>query len=186
MGIKSVKKDAQERMEKSLEHFQHEMSTIRTGRATPTLLDVVRVEYYGTKMPINQLGTVSAPEPRLLVIQPWDKGAISAIEKAIRESDLGLNPSNDGNLIRVPIPELSQERRQNLLKVVKKMAEEARVAIRNIRRDANDTLKKMEKNHEISEDEKSVGEEEIDKLTKEFIKKIDDLLAVKEKEILED
>lgn len=186
MGIKSVKKDAESRMEKSIEHFQHEMSTIRTGRATPSLLDVVKVDYYGSKMPINQLASITAPEPRLLVVQPWDKNAIQPIEKAIQESDLGLNPSNDGNVIRIPIPELSQERRQNLVKLVKKLAEETRIAIRNIRRDANDTLKKMQKNHEISEDEMHLGMEEVQKLTNDFIKKVDELLEIKEKEIMED
>ncbi len=137
-------------------------------------------------MPVNQLASITAPEPRLLVIQPWDKNAIQPIEKAIQESDLGLNPSNDGSVIRVPIPELSQERRQNLVKLVKKLAEETRVAVRNVRRDANDTLKKMQKNHEISEDEMHIGMDEIQKLTDKFIEKIDELLEMKEKEIMED
>ncbi|GAB4184300.1 MAG: ribosome recycling factor [Calditrichia bacterium] len=186
MGIKSLKKDTETRMEKSIEHFQHEISTIRTGRATPSLLDIVKVDYYGQKMPINQLASVSAPEPRMLVVQPWDKNAIQPIEKAIQESDLGLNPSNDGNLIRIPIPELSSERRQNLVKTVKKLAEETRVAIRNIRRDTNDTLKKMQKNHEISEDEMHLAIDEVQKLTDSYIEKVDELLKHKESEILED
>lgn len=186
MGIKSVKKDAEDRMEKSIDHFQHELSTIRTGRATPSLLDIVKVDYYGQKMPVNQLASITAPEPRLLVVQPWDKNALQPIEKAIMESELGLNPSNDGNVIRIPIPELSKERRENLLKVVKKMAEDTRVAIRNVRRDANDALKKMQKNHEISEDEMHVGIDEIQELTDKYIQKVDELLKIKEKEIMED
>ena len=186
MGVKNVKKDADEKMQKTIDHFQHEMSTIRTGRATPSLLDSVKVDYYGSKVPINQVGSVSTPEPRLIMVQPWDKGAIQAIEKGILEADLGLNPANDGQVIRIPIPELSGERRNNLAKLVKKLAEDSRVAIRNIRRDANDSVKKLEKTHEISEDQMQDGLNEIQELTNDHIKEIEELLALKEKEVLED
>ena len=186
MGWKNVKKDADDKMKKTIEHFQHEMSTIRTGRATPSLLDSVKVEYYGSKVPINQVGSVSTPEPRLLMVQPWDKGAIQAIEKGILEADLGLNPANDGQVIRIPIPELSGERRNDLVKLVKKLAEDSRVSLRNIRRDANDSIKKLEKSHEISEDQMQDGLSEIQELTNDHIKEIEKLLVVKEKEVLED
>ncbi len=185
MGVKNVKKDADEKMQKTIDHFQHEMSTIRTGRATPSLLDSVKVDYYGSKVPINQVGSVSTPEPRLIMGQLCDKCAIQAIEKGILEADLGLNPANDGQVIRIPIPELSGERRNNLAKLVKKLAEDSRVAIRNIRRDANDSVKKLEKTHEISEDQMQDGLNEIQELTNDHIKEIEELLALKEKEVLE-
>ncbi|MCB0287629.1 MAG: ribosome recycling factor, partial [Calditrichaeota bacterium] len=165
MTLDSILKDAEERMSKSLEHLQHELATVRTGRATPSLLDSVKVEYYGSLMPINQVATVSAPEPRLIVVQPWEKRLIPDIEKAILGSDLGLNPGNDGNVIRLPIPELSEERRQSLLKLVKKFCEDCRVAVRNVRRDANEHIKKLEKSHEISEDNSHDGQDQIQKLT---------------------
>jgi ribosome recycling factor len=186
MAIKKILKDAEDRMKKSLEHLQHELAGIRTGRATPSLLDSVKVDYYGSPMPINQVATVSAPEPRLLVIQPWEKRMIPEIEKAIMNSDLGLNPANDGNLIRVPIPELSDERRQNLVKLVKKFCEDARIAIRNVRRDANEHVKRLEKEHEISEDQSHDALEDIQKLTDKYIGEVDKLLEHKEKEILGD
>ncbi|NOX36990.1 MAG: ribosome recycling factor [Calditrichaeota bacterium] len=186
MTVKEIFKDADERMRKSVEHVQHELARIRTGRATPALLDVVKVEYYGSKVPLNQVATITAPEPRLLVIQPWEKRIIGDIEKAILESELGLTPSNDGNVIRIPIPELSEERRQELIKLVKKFCEEGRIAVRNVRRDANDHIKKLEKNHEISEDERDRALEKIQELTDKHIKEIDQLLEMKEKEILEE
>jgi ribosome recycling factor len=186
MAVKQILKDAEARMKKSLEHLQHELAGIRTGRATPSLLDTVKVDYYGSPMPINQVATVSAPEPRLLVIQPWEKRMIPEIEKAIMNSDLGLNPANDGNLIRVPIPELSEERRQNLVKLVKKFCEDARIAIRNVRRDANEHVKKLEKEHEISEDQSHDALNDIQKLTDKYIAEVDKLLEHKEKEILGD
>ena len=184
MTLDSILKDAEERMSKSLEHLQHELATVRTGRATPSLLDSVKVEYYGSLMPINQVATVSAPEPRLIVVQPWEKRLIPDIEKAILGSDLGLNPGNDGNVIRLPIPELSEERRQSLLKLVKKFCEDCRVAVRNVRRDANESIKKLEKSHEISEDNSHDGQDQIQKLTDKYIQDVDDLLAQKEKEVL--
>lgn len=185
MTTNEIYKDAEIRMKKSIEYLNHELSRIRTGRATPTLLDIVKVEYYGATVPLNQVSTVSAPESRLLVIQPWEKGLIGEIERAILQSDLGLNPTNDGNVVRVPIPELSEERRQDLLKLIKKFCEESRIAIRNIRRDANEHIKQIEKNHEISEDESHKMLDKIQKLTDDHIKEIDDHYSLKEKEILE-
>lgn len=185
MTVNDIYRDAESRMKKSLEHLHYELTHIRTGRATPALLDVVKVPYYGSPMPLNQVSTVSAPEPRLLVIQPWDKGMIGEIEKAILQSDLGLNPTNDGNVVRVPIPELSEERRQDLLKVVRKLCEDTRVAIRNVRRDANEHVKGLEKKHEISEDDSHKMLDKIQKMTDEYIKKVDEQFQVKETEILE-
>ena len=186
MALKPVFKDADERMAKSVEHVRHELARVRTGRATPALLDTVKVDYYGTQTPLNQVASISTPEARLLVIQPWEKRLIGDIEKAILQADLGLNPSNDGNVVRVPIPELSEERRQDLLKLVKKFCEEGRIAVRNVRREANDAIKKLEKAHEISEDNSHDAINEIQEKTNVHIKEIDDLYAVKEKEILED
>jgi ribosome recycling factor len=185
MKVQEIFRDTEDRMKKSVEHLHHELTRIRTGRATPALLDVVKVQYYGSPVPINQVSTVSAPEPRLLVIQPWEKGMIGEIEKAILQSDLGLNPTNDGNVVRVPIPELSEERRQDLLKLVKKFCEETRIAIRNIRRDANDHVKVLEKDHEISEDQSHDNLDRIQKLTDEYIKKVDEQYEAKENEILQ-
>jgi ribosome recycling factor len=185
MSAKDVIKDARLRMDKSAENFVNELTKVRTGRANPTLLDTVRVDYYGQSVPINQAANISVPEPRLIVIQPWEKNMLAEIERAIQKADLGLNPGNDGTMIRVPIPQLSEERRKDLVKLVHKFAEEGKVAIRNIRRDANDQLKKMEKNHEISEDELSVELDTIQELTDEHIKKIDEVLEKKEKEVLE-
>jgi ribosome recycling factor len=186
MTLNEIFKDAEHRMEKSVEHVQHELARIRTGRATPALLDVVKVEYYGSMVPLNQVASVSAPEPRLLVVQPWEKRMIAEIEKAILQASLGLNPSNDGNVVRVPIPELSEERRQDLLKLIKKYCEEGRVAIRNVRRDANDNIKKLEKNHDISEDGSHDAMDKIQKMTDKGVDDIDKILNHKEKEILND
>ena len=185
MSLEKIYQDTKGRMNKSVEHVQHELARIRTGRATPALLDAVKVEYYGSMMPLNQVSTVAAPEPRLLVIQPWEKRLIGEIEKAIVQADLGLNPANDGNVVRVPIPELSEERRQDLLKLVKKYCEDGRIAIRNVRRDANEAVKKLEKDHEISEDNSHDAHDKIQKFTNDYIKEIDDVLAHKEKEILD-
>lgn len=182
--IQDILKEAQDHMQKAIEVLKKEFATMRVGRATPALLEKVVVDYYGTQMPVNQLATISAPEPRLLVIQPWDKGALGAIEKAILKSDLGITPTNDGSVIRLAIPPLTQERRQELVKVARKKAEEARVAIRNIRRDANDQIKDLEKEKVISEDEGKRGQEEVQKLTDKFIKTVDELLKAKEDEIL--
>lgn len=186
MTLQEIYKDADDRMKKSVEHLHHELTRIRTGRASPELLDIVKVDYYGSNVPLNQVATITIPEPRLIVIQPWEKKMIAEIEKAILQSDLGLNPANDGNVIRLPIPELSEERRQDLLKLVKKFCEDGRIAIRNIRRDLNDHVKKMEKNNDISEDESHMALDEIQKITDRHIEEIDQNFDRKEKEILED
>lgn len=180
----SVKSDAKSRMEKTLQALRRELASLRAGRATPSLLDKIEVEYYGTMTPLNQLSNISAPEPRLLVIQPWDKSAISAIEKALQKSELGITPTNDGDVIRINIPPLTEERRAELVRVVKKAGEEAKVSIRNIRRDANDEYKKMEKSGDLSEDEARRYQEEIQKLTDDFVKQIDEAVTSKEKDIM--
>jgi ribosome recycling factor len=172
-------------MEKVLSDLQHEMASIRTGRASIGLLDGIRVDYYGTPTPLNQVATLHVPEPSLITVQPWDVSQIGAIEKAIRASDLGLNPSNDGKIIRVPIPPLTEERRRQLVKHLHAVTEEHRVAIRNIRRDANESVKKLLKDKVISEDDERRAHEAIQKLTDEFIQKVDQASKTKEKEILE-
>lgn len=171
-------------MEKTLQALRRELASLRAGRAAPSLLDKIEVEYYGTMTPLNQLSNISAPEPRLLVIQPWDKSAISAIEKALQKSELGITPTNDGDVIRINIPPLTEERRAELVRVVKKTGEEAKVSIRNIRRDANDEYKKMEKSGDLSEDEARRYQEEIQKLTDDFVKQIDEAVTSKEKDIM--
>jgi ribosome recycling factor len=183
--LEPVKKQASDKMEKAIQVLKKDLAALRAGRATPALLDKVVVEYYGSEMPVNQLANISTPDPRTLVIQPWDKSALAEIERAILKSDLGLTPSNDGNVIRINLPALTQERRAELVKVVKKTGEEAKVAIRNIRRDANDEIKKLEKNGDISEDESRRGQDEIQKLTDKFIQEADKVVAAKEKEIME-
>jgi len=185
MSIKAIKADATDRMNKSIEATVHEFAKVRTGKASTALLDGVRVEYYGNMVPLNQAATVAAPEPRLLTIQPWEKSMVPEISKAIMKEDLGLNPVPDGNIIRVPIPPLNEERRKELVKLVKKLAEEGKVAIRNIRRDANDHLKKAEKDKEISEDEHHRTADEIQKMTDEHIAEIDKLVTAKEAEVME-
>lgn len=172
------------RMDKAIEVLKENLSTLRAGRATPALVQKVEVEYYGTVIPINQIATIIAPEPRMLLIQPWDKSAIGAIEKAILKSDLGLTPTNDGQNIRLNIPQLTEERRKELLKLVHKMGEEAKVAVRNIRREINEKIKKKEKEKEITEDEAQRELEEIQKITNQHITEIDNLLKEKEKEIM--
>ena len=185
MDAKELQKDAKYRMNKTVETFSNELTKIRTGRATPALLDSVKVDYYGQKVPLNQAATVSVPEPRLIVVQPWEKKMLPDIEKEILKADLGFNPNNDGTFIRIPIPQLSEERRKDLVKLVHKFTEDSKIAIRNIRRDVNDHLKKLEKNHEISEDELSVELEEAQKLTDDHIKQIDEIMENKEKEVME-
>jgi len=180
----AIKKDAEERMEKALAALKRDLSTLRAGRASPSMLDRVSADYYGTPTPINQLGSINTPDSRSLVIQPWDKTALAAIEKAILKSDLGLNPANDGSIIRIVIPPLTEERRKELAKETKKFGEEAKVAIRNIRRDANDDIKKKEKD-EISEDESRRHQEDVQKLTDRYVAEVDKILAAKEKEIME-
>lgn len=177
--------EAEEKMTRTVEVLKKDLASLRAGRATPALLDKIQADYYGTPTPINQMANITVPEPRLLVIQPWDKSTIPAIEKAILKSDLGLNPSNDGNVIRIAIPQLTEERRKELVKVVKKKAEEARVAVRNVRRDVNDMIKQLEKEHEISEDDSKRGLDEVQKVTDKFIKNVDEVLALKEQEIME-
>jgi len=176
--------EAENNMKKSVEVMKKEMATLRAGRATPALVDKVTVDYYGTPTPLTQLSNVSAPEPRLLVIQPWDKNVMADVERAILKSDLGITPTNDGNVIRLAIPQLTEERRTELVKVVKKKAEEGRVAVRNIRRDVNDKLKVQEKNGDISEDQLRNLQDDVQKLTDKHVKEIDQLVATKEKEIM--
>ena len=178
-------KDAEERMDKSIEALHKELAGIRTGRATPALVDRLHVDYYGAPTPLQSLANVSAPEARLLVIQPYDRGAMSAIEKAIQKSELGLNPSNDGTLIRIPIPPLTEERRKEFVKVVKQKAEAARVAIRNIRRDEVDHIRKIEKDGEVGADDVDRGLQQIQKITDRFVAQVDDVAHKKEQEILE-
>ncbi|WP_269919122.1 ribosome recycling factor [Caldifermentibacillus hisashii] len=182
---KQVMADANERMTKAVQAYTRELASIRAGRASASLLDKIAVEYYGVPTPINQLASISTPEARLLMIQPYDKSIVSDVEKAIMKSDLGLNPTSDGSVIRIAIPPLTEERRKELVKLVKKESEEAKVAIRNIRRDANDDLKKLEKNGELTEDDLRGYTDDVQKLTDEFIAKIDQITKEKEKEILE-
>jgi ribosome recycling factor len=177
--------DARERMAKSVESIRHEFGSVRTGRASPALLDRIVVEYYGTQTPLKQLATISAPEPRLLTIQPYDKSSIKAIERAILESDIGLTPSNDGNLIRLGIPELTEERRRQLVKVVRGIAEEGRVAIRNIRRDVMHDLRELKEAGETGSDDEHRAEVELQKVTDGRIAELDEVLGHKEAEILE-
>ncbi|HEY3959739.1 MAG TPA: ribosome recycling factor [Solirubrobacteraceae bacterium] len=177
--------DARERMSKSVESAQHEFSSVRTGRASPSLLDRVVVDYYGAMTPLNQLATISAPEARLLTVQPYDKSSIKMIEKAINESDVSLNPSNDGNVVRLVVPELTEERRRDLVKVVRNLAEEGRVAIRNVRRDTMQQLREMKAEGEASSDDEHRAEVELQKLTDTRIGELDGVLKVKEDEILE-
>ena len=183
--MQDVIKSTKERMQHSIEATERDFQTVRTGRATPALLDRVKVEYYGSEMPVNQVATVSVPEPRQLLISPWDKSVLPAITKAIHASDLGLTPNSDGSTIRLEIPTLTEERRKELTKMVHHKAEEGKVAIRNIRRDANEHLDKREKAKEISEDDVERGKKEIQKLTDEFITRVDEITAKKVEEIME-
>jgi ribosome recycling factor len=183
--IEELLSDARERMAKSVESTRHEFGSVRTGRATPALLDRITVDYYGAQTPLNQLATINAPEARLLSIQPYDKSSIKAIEKAILESDVGLTPSNDGNLVRLAIPELTEERRKQLVKVVRGIAEEGRVAIRNIRRDVMHHLRELRDAGEAGADDEHRAEGELQKLTDEKVAELDALLKHKEEEILE-
>jgi len=180
----SVKKHAEERMEKAIAALKRDLATLRAGRASAALLDRIQVEYYGALTPLNQLANISTPDPRTLVIQPWDKSSLGEIERAIMKSDLGLTPANDGSIIRISIPALTQERRAELVKQTKKFGEDAKVAIRNIRRDANDDIKKLEKT-DISEDESRRHQEDIQKTTDKYIAEVDKVLAAKEKDIME-
>ncbi|HNR69246.1 MAG TPA: ribosome recycling factor [bacterium] len=183
--IDELERDVKRRMDSAIDNIRSELAKFRTGKASPALLDSISVNYYGNMTPIRQVANVSAPEPRLLVVQPWDRSLLGEIEKAILKADLGLNPTNDGILIRVPIPQLTEERRRDLVKLAKKIAEDAKVAVRNIRRDANERLKKAEKSSEISEDQLHTEQERVQKLTDEAVKKIDEILELKEKDIME-
>ncbi len=182
--VKDISKETKTRMEKVVEDFRHKLTSVRTGRASTNLLDNITVEAYGTQMPLNQVGTLNAPDASMLTVQPFDPSLIAVIEKAIRASDLGLNPSNDGKLIRIPVPPLTEERRKHMVKNVHEMAEEHKTAVRNVRRDENDKLKKALKDKLISEDEERSGLEEVQKLTDQHIARISDLSKHKEDEIM--
>ncbi len=182
--IDDVLADAKDRMGKAVEALRKELATIRTGRAHPGLIEHLRVDYYGAPTPLNQLATINVPEPRLLAIQPWDRQSLGAIEKAILKSDLGLNPANDGNIIRLVIPQLTEERRKELVKVVRKKVEEGRVAVRNVRRDRHDELRRLQREKDISEDAQYGAQEELQKLTDGFIQEIDGVGEEKEAELL--
>lgn len=184
-NVREAMAQARTRMEKTVEDFRRELAGIRTGRANVSLLDAIRVDYHGTPMPINQLGNLSTPDPTTILIAPWDPGAVALIDKAIRTSDLGLNPASDGKVIRVPIPALTEERRKELVKHLHKVLENHRTAARNIRRDIKEAVEKLEKEKKISEDERKRSLDELEKLTHQEIKKLEDLSAAKEKEILE-
>jgi ribosome recycling factor len=177
--------DAIRRMDSSIEHTRNEFNTVRTGRASAALLDRIMIDYYGTQTPLKQLATINVPEPRMLTIQPFDPSSIKAIEKAIMESDLGLTPSNDGKMIRLPMPQPNEERRKELVKVVRKLAEEGKVAVRNVRRDVMHQLQEQKKNHELGDDDERRAEDRVQKLTDEHTKTIDELLKHKEAEIME-
>ena len=184
-AIEDFLADAKRRMDKSIEATHHEFNSIRTGRASPALLDRVTIDYYGTQTPLKSLASISAPEPRLLVVQPFDPGSIKNIERAVQESDLGLTPSNDGKVVRLPIPTLTEERRKDLVKVVRRVAEEGKVAIRNVRRDVMQHLKELVVNGDVGDDEERRAEQQVQKITDDHTKSIDDLLKVKEAEIME-
>jgi ribosome recycling factor len=184
-AIEDFLADAKRRMDKSIEATHHEFNSIRTGRASPALLDRITIDYYGTPTPLKSLASISAPEARLLVVQPFDPGAIKNIERAVQESDLGLTPSNDGKVVRLPIPALTEERRKDLVKVVRRVAEDGKVAIRNVRRDVMQHLKELVVNGDVGDDEERRAEQQVQKITDDHTKSIDDLLKVKEAEIME-
>lgn len=183
--IREVLDDTEERMKKTVEFFRKDLATLRAGRATPALVEKIMVDYYGTPTPIQQLASISVPEPRLLVVQPWDKTQVAAVEKAIAKSDLGIHPQSDGNVIRLVIPQLTEERRNELVKLIRKKAEEERVVLRNLRREANDLLKEAAKEGEISEDERDRALGEVQKLTDRYVAEVDKVLKAKEKELME-
>ena len=184
-SVDDILLESEDKMSKSVEFLHQEFNGLRTGKASPSLVDTINVDYYGTQTRLKELAGIATPEPRLIVINPYDPSSLPAIEKAILAANLGITPMNDGRVIRVPIPELSEERRKDLMKVAKRMSEDQRVAIRNVRREANDAIKELQKNSKISEDERDGGLEEIQKYTDEYIKKIDDMLAAKEKDVME-
>lgn len=186
MDVDEILMRTEEAMEKSLDYTKKQLEKVRTGRASASLVDSVKVDYYGSLSPISQIASISVPDARMIVIQPWDKSTLSVIEKAIQSADLGFNPQNDGNVIRIPVPPLTEERRREFVKVSKKIAEDGKIAVRNIRRDNMEALKKGEKEKKFSEDDRKYGEEEVQTLTDNFIKKIDELQLKKEKELMED
>ncbi len=183
--IESIYQEARDKMAKSIDALNNELKRVRTGRASLSLLDGIRVDYYGTPTPLNQVASLSVPESRLITVQPWDASAIKEIEKAVLKSDLGLTPANDGKIIRIAIPPLTQERRKELVKVVNKTCEEYKVAVRNVRRDCNELIKGLKKDGDVAEDEAFKAQEQVQKITDEHIRKIDDIYKRKEKEILE-
>ncbi|GIX48693.1 MAG: ribosome-recycling factor [Candidatus Tectimicrobiota bacterium] len=183
--VEEVYQEVERKMERSLEALRRELARIRTGRATLALLDGIVVDYYGTPTPLNQLATLAVPESRLITIQPWDKSQIGAIEKAIQRSDLGLTPSNDGNLIRITIPPLTEERRKELVKQVRKIAEETKIALRNIRREGNEALKALQKDKKLSEDDWRRAQEQVQKITDRYVSRVDEILSAKEREVME-
>jgi ribosome recycling factor len=183
--VESSLADAREKMAKALEHLREDLGSVRTGRASPTLLSRITVDYYGATVPLQQLASITAPEPRTLLVQPFDKSSISAIEKALQASDLGITPSNDGQVIRLAIPQLTEERRRDLVKVVHSRAEEGRVALRNVRRHHKDELEKLEKDHAISEDDLKRAEKDLQRLTDQFVAEVDETLVHKEQELKE-
>ena len=185
MDIETILLDAEDRMEKAMSALEREFAKLRTGRASTSLVDGIKADYYGTPTPISQMASVAVPDSRTITIQPWDKGGISVVEKAILKSDLGLTPVNDGKIIRISIPPLTEERRKELVKVSRKYGEEAKVAVRNVRRDANDSLKKLEKDKTITEDEQKKAEADVQKLTDKFVGEVDKKCAAKEKEIMD-
>ncbi|HLT57465.1 MAG: ribosome recycling factor [Limnochordales bacterium] len=183
--VRALLQEAEEKMKQAVQAARRELATIRTGRANPALLDRITVDYYGTPTPINQLASISVPEARLLVIQPWDKNALKDIEKAILKSDLGLVPTSDGNVLRIQVPQLTEERRKELARIARKETEDKRVAVRNVRRDVNEAIKKLEKEGKLPEDAARRAQQQVQELTDRYIQEIDNLLAAKEKEILE-
>lgn len=183
--LDDILREAREGMDMAVKALKREMSKVRTGRASVSLLDDVRVDYYGTPTPLSQVATLSVPEPRLITVQPWEKNLIPEIEKAIFKADLGLNPSSDGQLVRLPIPALTEERRKEMGKLVRRMGEDAKVSIRNARRDANETLKMLEKEKEITTDDQKSAEKDVQKITDEFVQTVDEVVKTKEQEIME-
>lgn len=183
--VSNALKDAKERMEKTIQTTQSELTRIRTGRASASLLDTVRVDYYGSISPLKQVANISVPEPRLIVVQPWDRSMMGEIEKAIMKADIGITPNSDGAVIRLPVPPLTEERRKEMVKLVHQMGEDAKVAVRNIRRDVLDQLKKAQKSSQISEDEEYNAGIDVQEMTDEFVKKVDDLVKAKETEVME-
>ena len=183
--IKELYKETEERMKKAVDAVGRELTAVRTGKATPKILDGIKVEYYGTPTPLNQLASINAPDPKTLVVQPWEKTVIPDIIKALQKADIGLNPIAESNIIRLPIPPLNEERRMEMVKIVKKLGEDGKIAIRNIRRDANDKMKKAQKDSEITEDDLEKGQKQIQEYTDDFIKKISDIISQKEQEVME-